>query len=134
MQFLFRSLSIGIICLSLIAPCALAGGSISTAEVLPLLQQNPALCKFILDHLDLDSGGWAIRIGSRVNYALGGTRIAPYSIRARPKGSKEPWQFYLKIDAKTYYYDASGKEVQLEDGKSIKEKLTGIELLPIPDA
>lgn len=81
---------------------------------------------------ELDSIGWATRIGSRVNEHLGGARIAPYSIQVKKKGSAGAWEFYLEIEAETIFLDAAGKEVPLEKGKSIQEKLTGIRLVPIP--
>lgn len=112
---------------------AFAGGSFATEQVIPLLKQNSELYDFVSASLELDSGGWATRIGSRINEDLGGARIAPYSIRAKPKGSAGPWLFFLNIQAETTYLDSSGKDVPLEQGKSIKEKLVGIQLNPITD-
>jgi hypothetical protein len=114
-------------------PSLFAGGSFATEQVLPLLKQNPELYDFVTRNLELESGGWAVRIGSRVNPDLGGARIAPYSIRVRPKGSTGPWQFLLDIEAETVFLDQSGKDVPLEEGKTIKEILTGIRLTPITD-
>ena len=112
---------------------SLAGGSFSIDRVLPLIQQNSDLYHFVNSTLDLDRGGWATRIGSHVNEALGGARIAPYSIRAKPKGSSGPWIFYLMIEADTDFLDAQGKSVSLGEGKTIKETLTGIKLISIPE-
>ncbi len=119
--------------LSVHLPSLFAGGSFATEQILPLLKQNKELHDFVMGTLELDPSGWATRIGTRVNEDLGGARIAPYSIRARPKGSTGPWQFFLTIEAETTFLDASGKDVPLEQGKTIKERLTGIQLTPITD-
>lgn len=110
-----------------------AGGSFLIDRVLPLIQQNSDIYHFVDSTLDLDRGGWATRIGSHVNEALEGARIAPYSIRAKPKGSSGPWIFYLIIEADTDFLDAQGKSVSLGEGKTIKETLTGIKLISIPE-
>jgi hypothetical protein len=130
-----RLFLIPIILLTALVPySSFAGGSFRIERVLPLLQQDKDLNQFIISTLDLDSGGWATRIGSRVNEDLGGARIAPYSICAKPKGSSGPWIFYLIIEADTEFFDAQGKSVPLEQGKTIKEKLTGIKLISIPES
>jgi hypothetical protein len=123
-----------ILLLASIPSPSFAGGSFSLKQVQPLLQQDKDLNHFITSTLDLDSGGWATRIGSLVNEDLGGARIAPYSIRAKPKGSPGPWIFYLEIEADTTFLDAQGKPVPLEQGKTIQEKLTDIKLIPIPES
>ena len=110
---------------------ARADGSIDTSEVMPLLKQDTNLYNFVVATFDLIGTAWAPRIGSIINEDLGGARIAPYSIRAKRKGSKGDWEFILYIDAETSYYNAIGKVVSLEEGKSIKEKLIGIRLVSI---
>lgn len=125
-----------IVALSIIILCAKAygGGSFGLERVMPLLKQNESIYLFVMDTLDLESGGWAVRIGSNVNPDLGGARIAPYTIRAKRKGAKGDWTYLLQINAETTYYDSNGKDVPLQEGKTIKEKLVGIELLPIPQS
>lgn len=61
---------------------------------MPLLKQNTELYDFVTANLELETSGWATRIGSRVNEDLGGARIAPYSVRVKPKGSSGPWLFF----------------------------------------
>lgn len=100
-------------------------------DVLALLRQDPELYAFVTDTLELDNAGSATRIGLQVNPDLAGTRMAPYHIKARPKGAKGPWLFFLTIDAVTSFYDAKGMDVPLHEGKSIQEKLLGIRLRPI---
>lgn len=112
----------------------LGGGSYPVEWMLPLIRQNPAIHQFVTSSLDLDAVGWATRIGSRVNEDLGGARLASYSIRAKPKGSTGPWLFLLVVEADAVFLDAESKPVPLEQGKRIKEKLTGIKLIPIPES
>ena len=112
---------------------ALAGGSFSIEDLLPLLRQNKDLHDHLTRTLDIEAIGTALRIGTMVNKDLGGARIAPYTIRAKPKGSPGPWVFYLEIDAETVFLDANGKPVPLEEGKEIQEKLLGIKLTSIPE-
>lgn len=104
---------------------AFAGGSCPVEWMMPLLRQDPAVHQFVTSALHLDATGWAGRIGSRVNEDLGGARLAPYSIRAKPKGSTGPWLFLLIVEADAVFLDAEGKPVPLEQGKKIQEKLTG---------
>jgi len=121
--------------LSIIFPLSShGGGSFLIEDILPLLQQNKDLSEFVAAHLDLESGGWAARIGNRVNENLGGARIAPYSIRAKPKGSPGPWTFELIIEAETEFLDSKGNAVSLEKGESIREKLLGIKLIPLSES
>lgn len=70
----------------LVSNGARAEGSFATDDVMPLLQQNPALYQFVTETFDLDSQGLAIRIGSNVSEGLGGASIAPYSLRVKKKG------------------------------------------------
>lgn len=131
----YRLVLIPIFLLIAFSPCSsFAGGSFETEQILPLIQQNKDLNQFIFSTLAIDSGGWATRIGSRISEGLGGARIAPYSIRAKPKGSSGPWIFYLTIEADTEFLDAHGKSVPIEQGITIKEKLTGVKLDSIPES
>jgi len=132
---LFINLSIFVIILfTVMQTSAVAGGSFATSEVLPLLKQKMDLYRLVMKTLDLDGSGWATRIGGNINSDLGGSRIAPYAIKAKPKGSKGPWQYYLSIEAETIFYDEAGKKVALYQGKTIKENLTGISLEIIPES
>lgn len=131
---IMRHLFAAVLIVVLSPPSSFAAGSFTIEDILPLLQQNKELNEFIISTLDIDSGGWATRIGSRANEGLSGARIAPYSIRAKPKGSRGPWLFYLEIGANTEFLDDQGKPVPLEQGKSIKETLIGVRLVPIPES
>ena len=108
---------------------ALGGGSLARSDIQPLLDQQPAIWKFYLDHFDIDSVGWAPRIGGR--RALDGSRIAPYSFAAKPKGQPGPFTLYIVIEADTYFYDDAGKDSDMDHGTSYKETLTKIAVAPM---
>lgn len=125
-----------LLALALLNPLpAQAGGSFRFEDVEPLLRQNEALYIYVTETLELSPGGWANRINGRVSDDLGGSRLAPYVLRAKPKGTTGGWIFYLSIEADIQFLDADGKEVvEMHEGKTIKETLTGISLKPIPES
>lgn len=125
----FKSL-IGVFLL-LFPSSVFAGGSVAAQDILSLLRQQPELYEYVANTLELDKVGWATRIGLQVNPDLAGRRVAPYHIKARPKGSKGEWLFFLTIDAVTSFSNTEGKDVPLHEGKSVQEKLIGIRLRPI---
>lgn len=102
-----------------------ATGSMGTDEIMPLLKQNPELFRLITESLELSPGASGSRIGQSVNSRLGGTRVAPYYLRAKPKGAAD-WTYDVRIDADVVYLDDNGKIVDLLEAHSFREKLTGI--------
>jgi len=110
------------------------GGSYPVEWLMPLFLQDPVIHSFVTSTLDLDDSAWARRIGSNVNEDLGGARLAPYTILAKPKGSTGPWVFQLILEADAVFLDAQGQPVPLEKGKKIKETLKGIQMISIPES
>jgi len=113
---------------------ALAGGSFPVERVIPLLQQDPELYHFLTSTLELSPAGWAPRIGTRVNENLGGTRIAPFTLRAKPKGSSGPWIFLLVIEAESQFLDAAGEPVEIHEWVTLLETLQGVRLESIKES
>ena len=111
-----------------------AGGSFYLSDIQSLLQQQPRLWRYISDTMDVEEVGVASRIGSAVNKELGGIRIAPYVIRAKPKGYKGPPMFEVVIHATTKFYDASGNVVPVDRAVDYKESFSRLELREIPRA
>lgn len=83
-----------------------------------------------MGNLDLSKTGSAARIGQSVNPALGGTRLAPYVLFAKPKGGKD-WTFEIHIEAKAEYFDASGKPTSFNTAISIRETFSSIRITPL---
>jgi hypothetical protein len=107
-----------------------AGGSIALEEIMPLLEKAPAMVKWLNDTLDLDTVGDATRIGQNVNPRLGGTRIGPYTILAKPKGAPEPYIFEVTIETTQSFRDAKGKSVDVSKAHSVEEKFESISIRP----
>jgi hypothetical protein len=112
----------------LVCRTAFAGGSLPFSDLKELLAQQPVLAKFISEHLDVAEIGTGSRVGGRVNEELSGSRVAPYEFNAKPKGAKGDFTLMLVIEAETSFLDANGKEVRVEKGTKIQERLTGIRL------
>jgi hypothetical protein len=61
---------------------------------------------------------------------LGGTRVAPYILYAKPKGEKE-WVFEIQIDATIEYLDLNGKPTSLHEAASVRQTLLSIRISPL---
>ena len=109
---------------------ALPGGRIKSEDILSLLKQQPDLHAFVTSTLELQSEGWSTRVASK-NPAIWSAVSGPYSIAARPRGSSARWTFLLTIETEVSFLDESGREVPLDSGTSIHEKVIGIRLCPI---
>jgi Ran GTPase-activating protein (RanGAP) involved in mRNA processing and transport len=106
-----------------------AGGTVGLADVDPLLRQKPALRSFLRSSLDLNETVMAaVRFGPHLEH-LGGARMGPYMIEARPKGAKDgrPLEVVLCTDAR--FLDESGKVVESEmTAVRVEERLTTVML------
>ena len=103
-----------------------ASSSFYLEDIQPLLQQQPTLWAYLQNTLDIQNVGIAPRINSKENPALGGSRIAPYVLSAKPKGTPGDYTLTIEVRAETIFLDAHGKKVPLKDGATIKEHLTGV--------
>ena len=111
------------------ADVAVAGGTISLDELEPLLRQKPEIQAFLMSSLEMDRTAMAaVRLGSHFK-ALGGTRVGPYLIQARPKtpGNSRVLEVVLCTDAR--FFDESEKETEDEaNAVRLVEKLTVVML------
>ena len=71
-----------------------------------------------------------MRIGQNVNPHLGGTRLGPYTVLAKPKGSTGPFVFEVTVTTEAEPLDGAGKPVPLAKARSIKEKFVSVALAP----
>ena len=108
----------------LVPGVCLGGGTLSLAEIDSLLRQKPSIRNFLMSSLDMDDTVMAaIRFGPHTK--LGGTRMGPYVIQARPKTPKgaSPLEVVLCTDAR--FFDASGRVTEDEiNAVRLEEKLT----------
>lgn len=117
----------GLLCLALASSGAFAAGSVIPDEFLPLLKQKTQIFEFVSASLDLDESGSGDRIGQAVNPRLGGTRIAPYFVKAKPKGEKK-WSLLLEIQATVEFLDDNGRRTEIHTASSVRETFTGIRI------
>lgn len=116
----------------LCAPGALcwAGGSFALEDIKPILEKAPAVAKWLNETLDLDETGDATRIGQNVNPRLGGTRVGPYTILAKPKDAAGPFVFEVTIETCQVFRDAKGKPVDVAKAHSVEESFSTISIRP----
>lgn len=120
----------------LMAPCiCLGAGTVSLAEIDPLLRQRPEIRDFLMSSLDMDSTVMAaVRFGSHVKY-LGGARMGPYMIQARPKTPKGASPLEVVLCTEARFLDASGKPTGDEtNAVRLEEKLTVVMLREVNSA
>jgi len=106
-----------------------AGGTVSLSELDPLLRQKPDLRMFLISALDMDDTVMAaVRFGSHVKF-LGGARIGPYMIKARPKTPANASPIEVVLCTDTRFFDASGRVTQEETNATrLEEKLSVVML------
>ncbi len=108
----------------LVPGVCLGGGTVSPSEIDSLLRQKPSVRNFLMSSLDMDDTVMAaLRFGHHTK--LGGARMGPYMIQARPKASKDalPLEVVLCTDAR--FFDASGQVTEDEiNAVRLEEKLT----------
>ena len=123
------------ICLVLACTYVHAGGSFTfNDQLLPLLKQKPELMEYLMSTLDIEAHGLAGRIGSMVNPHLGGARVGPYRLRAKPKGQKGDYTLELIFHTKWQFLDSNGEPADLTSGVRVVETLTSVEIKSIVEA
>jgi hypothetical protein len=110
-----------------------AGGSFILDDIKPVLDQAPAIEKYLLTGLELEKSGDANRIGNNVNPRLGGTRLGPYCVNAKSKGAKGKDTFIVCINTEYQFRDHAGKPCKIEQAYSVKEKFSSVEIKPIKE-
>ncbi len=117
----------------LFSPASYAGGSFILDDIKPVLGQAPVVEKYLFTGLELEKSGDANRIGSNVNPRLGGTRLGPYCVNAKPKGARGKNTFRVCINTEYQFTDRAGKPCKLEQAYSVKEKFSSVEIKPIKE-
>ncbi len=115
--------------LSFASTAALAGGSIGFDEADTYLKQAPLVRAYLLDTLCISDSGMATRVGG--NYPLGGQRIGPYELRAKPRGIIGPYTMNIIINTQQRFFDHNGKEVQqnaIDTAYRIEESFQSVEI------
>jgi len=104
----------------------LGGGTVSLAEIDSLLRQKPSVRNFLMSSLDMDDTVMAaLRFGPHTK--LGGARMGPYMIQARPKIPKDASPLEVVICTDALFFDASGRATEDEiNAVRLEEKLTAV--------
>ena len=105
---------------------ARADGSIMFIDADRFLKQQPALRSYLLKTLCISSTGLAVRVAG--NYPMGGARIGPYKLMAKPKGQLGPYTMMLHVNTVQYFYDKQGKDADVTEAVRIKEILDSVEI------
>lgn len=105
------------------------GGTVDLADVDPLLRQAPAVRSALVSSLDLaNTATAAVRFGPQFTH-LGGARMGPYIIRARPKGSTGGDTLEVVVCTRARLLDASGKATEsASDAVRVEEHVTVVML------
>ncbi len=112
---------------------AWAGGSFAFEDLQPILNQQPVLSQWLTASLDFDQTGLAVRLGQNVYPHLGGARVGPYAILAKPKGKAGPFTLQVTVNTKIIFLDKAGKPMADSDKSEpwhIKEKLSSVTVEP----
>jgi len=109
-----------------------AGGSFSVdTELDPILNQVPEIKRILSESLEIQESGWASRIGQAVNPRLGGRRIGPYHVRAKPKGAAGDFTLELIVHTTHVLTDAKGEPSDLPSATLISETFASVEIKPL---
>ncbi|MEO0446359.1 MAG: hypothetical protein AAF191_09830 [Verrucomicrobiota bacterium] len=111
---------------------SLAEGSCHWDDGRALLEQAPAMLEYVEQSLDVESFGFALRLGPHFP-DLSGTRVAPYTFRAQSKFNEDHW-FELVLEADLTFFDAQGAAIETgdpEEATQIRQAFTGLTLRPV---
>jgi hypothetical protein len=129
----FSAILIFIVAVLFFSSASYSGGSFILDDIKPILNQAPVIQKYLFTNFELEKIGDANRIGNNVNPRLGGTRLGPYCVNAKPKGAKGKNTFKLCINTEYQFRDQAGKPCKLEQAYSVKEKFGSVEIKPIKE-
>lgn len=112
---------------------ARAGGSfLRDQELMAVLDTAPEVRDWLLESLDMAESGWAMRVGNDANPNLGGTRVGPYCLPAKPKGAEGDWSLELCVHTDIFWLDAEGRETDMDQAVEARETFEHLEIRPLP--
>lgn len=113
--------------LALSASPGLAGGTLGTEELRPLLQQQPGVHEALTSSMNLAETAYAeVRLGSHFAH-LGGARVGPYTIKATVRQSRKDIEVVLCTKAR--FLSRDGAELPTpgaENATRIDERLVTV--------
>ncbi len=117
-----------ILWLSSAASLTWAGGSVSQADLEPILGKLATEWVELSAAYEISEIGSGLRIGSMVNQHLGGMRVLPFSFQARPKGSTGEFTIVITITGDNIFTNEEGKIVELHDAVACELRPKDIEI------
>jgi len=110
-----------------------AGGSFRLdTELRPILETNPKLMESVFASFDLAESGGANRIGISRNNILGGHRLGPYYLNAKPKGHAGNYTFTVVFHTEIELIGGNDKATDdLRSAVKINEHFHSYEVLPL---
>jgi hypothetical protein len=105
-----------------------AGGTLGTDQLVPLMEQKPAVYDALKKSLEFSDSAWAwVRFGDSWP-KLNGARMGPYEIEATVRGSKE--KALVVLCTKPTYFDSSDHKLPdlTDQAASFNEELTTVML------
>ena len=118
---------------------ALSGtGSVDFSEsVIPILDTNPPLKRFILCNFDVVSDPMGTRLGDAAFPHLGGQSTGPYSMWANWQGPTGPERVIVTVDTTITFLDGKGHPLpgsRSQEARKIVERAKKVEIeSPDPD-
>jgi hypothetical protein len=99
-------------------------GTVNLAEIDPLLRQKPQIHAFLVSAYRMEPTVMAaVRFGPEAKH-LGGARMGPYIIRARPKTPKNAAPLEIVLCTEALFFDAAGKQLPNEkNAVRVEERL-----------
>jgi hypothetical protein len=115
--------------LAIVPGVTLSQGTVKLADLDTLLRQKPQIHAFLTSAYTLDpSATAAVRFGPQFKN-LGGARMGPYTIRARPKTPRNAAALEIVLCTEARFFDASGKETSDQFGAArVEERLAAMML------
>jgi hypothetical protein len=112
---------------------ALSGtGSVDFSEsVIPILDTNPSLKRFILCNFDVVSDPTGTRLGDATFPHLGGASTGPYSMWANWQGLAGPERVILTVDTTITFLDGVGHPLsgsRLREARKVVERAKKVEI------
>jgi len=110
---------------------ALAGGTLDTNELQPLLRQRPKQIAEVRASYELSDSAFAeVSLGSHFPH-LGGERIGPYTVLLHRRAALEPRERQLLICTKARFLDRKGRELRgdaIFDAARVTESITTMQV------
>ncbi len=117
-------------------PPAYADGTVTLSDtIMPLMEQRPLFAGILLDTFDFSTQASAVTIGANVNPKLAASRIGPYTLLAKRKGTPGPFTIEVVINTDQHFLDDTGHETDdVAKAVAVRESFASIEIDPLGGA